>query len=464
MKKNNIFLVVLLVYNSINSIAQVNNLTNNNVGIGTSMALDDAKLTIKGNSSSGWKMLALDGNTDDWFLGSFGGGGFFISKDNFGSSNAKLTIINNNVGIGTTTPIGNSRLDVVAQSGAISGIAVNGQRALDSDMNNVMVGDLAGGDGIRGLILRAGDQDRMFVSQYGNVGIGYSNPQSQLIVGSSFGASLSGTSGGNAVFGTNIAVKQGGSNHNKLYTPYSHGGNYGYAGVHASWGKILFYTSNENTTGGNVITPTARMTILTDGNIGIGTSNPSKKLEIYDATPVIRLRNTNDGAAAYAYMEFNDVNSRMGYVGFGSSSTNNMFVYNEAGGDILIPSGNVGIGTGHANTLGYKLAVNGTIGAKEVKVEVSSPWPDYVFSKNYNLKSLKETEAFIQENHHLPEIPSSKEVLENGIHLGEMNAKLLQKIEELTLHLINQQKEIQAQNTRMGNMEKEMKKLREAVN
>ena len=103
-------------------------------------------------------------------------------------------------------------------------------------------------------------------------------------------------------------------------------------------------------------------------------------------------------------------------------------------------NGNVGIGT-TAPPSGYKLAVAGKIISEEVKVKLqSSGWPDYVFSQNYKLKTLEETETFIKKAGHLPNIPSAVEVAENGISLWVMNAKLLEKIEELTLHLIDQNK------------------------
>lgn len=103
-------------------------------------------------------------------------------------------------------------------------------------------------------------------------------------------------------------------------------------------------------------------------------------------------------------------------------------------------NGNVGIGT--VNTFGYKLAVNGTIGAKEIKVELSSPWPDYVFSQSYKLIPINELDSFLRLNKHLPEMPSEKDVIENGISLGEINTRLLQKVEELTLYIIDLQKQI----------------------
>lgn len=107
------------------------------------------------------------------------------------------------------------------------------------------------------------------------------------------------------------------------------------------------------------------------------------------------------------------------------------------GSGLRVTSGDIGIGT--LETRGYKLAVNGKIRAQEIKVE-AFPWPDYVFAKDYSLPTLKETEKHIKEKGHLPGIPSAEEVKANGIDLGEMNAKLLQKIEELTLHLIQMEK------------------------
>jgi hypothetical protein len=113
-------------------------------------------------------------------------------------------------------------------------------------------------------------------------------------------------------------------------------------------------------------------------------------------------------------------------------------------------NGNVGIGT--TNTANYKLAVEGTIGAREVTVNTDT-WSDFVFQDDYKLQSLSEVESFIKDNKHLPDIPSEAEVKENGVSLGEMDAKLLQKIEELTLYVI----EI---NKRTKKLESENKELR----
>lgn len=99
--------------------------------------------------------------------------------------------------------------------------------------------------------------------------------------------------------------------------------------------------------------------------------------------------------------------------------------------------GNVGIGTDNPKN---KLEVAGIIRATEVKVE-AMPWADFVFDKEYKLRSLEELENHINKHKHLPDIPSEVEVNENGVSLGEMQAKLLQKIEELTLYVIELKKE-----------------------
>ncbi|MFP3832253.1 cell wall anchor protein [Chryseobacterium sp. SIMBA_028] len=106
----------------------------------------------------------------------------------------------------------------------------------------------------------------------------------------------------------------------------------------------------------------------------------------------------------------------------------------------------------------YRLFVKGGIKAEKIKVENPSinGWADYVFKKDYQLRSLEEVEKHISEKGHLPNIPSAKEVEKDGINLGEMDAKLLEKIEELTLYSIEQNKQLKSQS-------EEIKELREQV-
>jgi hypothetical protein len=101
-------------------------------------------------------------------------------------------------------------------------------------------------------------------------------------------------------------------------------------------------------------------------------------------------------------------------------------------------TGNVGIGTMSPQE---KLVVKGKVVAEEIKVQAVK-WPDYVFKPEYKLPSLAETEKFIKAHGHLPDVPKATDVEANGVSLGEMNKILLKKVEELTLHLIDQQKQI----------------------
>jgi trimeric autotransporter adhesin len=122
----------------------------------------------------------------------------------------------------------------------------------------------------------------------------------------------------------------------------------------------------------------------------------------------------------------------------GGTNGNRLVVYNDGQvtiGDIACPA---------STPAGYKLYVQSGILTEKVKVAVkgSANWPDYVFANDYKLKTLDEVENYILANKHLPEVPSANEMSANGLDLGEMQAKQLQKIEELTLYMIEMKKEI----------------------
>ena len=120
----------------------------------------------------------------------------------------------------------------------------------------------------------------------------------------------------------------------------------------------------------------------------------------------------------------------------------------------ITQSGNVGIGTTNPD---QKLTVKGKIHAEEVIIDLNVPVADYVFAENYPLMPLHKVEQFVKINNHLPEIPSATEVKEKGLSLGEMQNKLLQKIEELTLYVIEQQKINEKQGVRIEELEKKVK-------
>lgn len=212
--------------------------------------------------------------------------------------------------------------------------------------------------------------------------------------------------------------------------------------------------------------------INSSGNFGIGTTNPDVNLEIrrdlnnagvnlfndnsglkitnHDLTngsySSLKLETRGDGDGAYIRginQGNNNVNLSIGKYQSGSGGVSVDWL-------TILNNGNIGIGASDPQS---KLAVEGQIRATEVKVLADISVPDYVFESDYELRTLQETKDYITENKHLPEIPSASEIGENGIDLGDMNMRLLKKIEELTLHLIEQ-------NERMEKLEKEMSTLK----
>ncbi|OQP64633.1 hypothetical protein [Niastella populi] len=190
-------------------------------------------------------------------------------------------------------------------------------------------------------------------------------------------------------------------------------------------------------------------TFPSNGNVGIGTTSPGQKLDIVNGN--IRL---SDGYELFftdhGQIRSFDYNHRIlfrrsenimelrefGSIVFSSGATSG-----SATNKVIITSGgNVGIGTTNPQA---KLAVNGDIFSKKVKV-TQSGWPDYVFASGYKLPPLAEVEQFIKQQHHLPDVPSAAEVEKNGLDLGDNQAALLKKIEELTLYIINLNKEVEA--------------------
>ncbi len=177
------------------------------------------------------------------------------------------------------------------------------------------------------------------------------------------------------------------------------------------------------------------------GNLGIGVMMPEEKL---DVAGVVKMNGFKlPTGAVDSYVLTSDSN--------GTGSWQSIpLQWSQNGDDIYFNTGQVCIGV---TTPQSALTVNGTITAKEIEVQVDI-LPDFVFEDNYKLMSLNKLEKHIKKEKSLPGIPTSREAVEEGLKLGEMQAKLLEKVEELTLYVIEQNKEIAELKEKISKLEK----------
>ncbi|MBV7531177.1 hypothetical protein [Chitinophaga sp. sic0106] len=139
-------------------------------------------------------------------------------------------------------------------------------------------------------------------------------------------------------------------------------------------------------------------------------------------------------------------------------------VMNSVGASILTIGANAEMSIGTQPVAGYKLAVAGAILAEKIKVKAAGNWPDYVFETGYELPTLQQLEAFIKINKHLPGVPSATDMKNADVDVLELNATLLKKVEELTLYLLQQQKEIGAIREENVSLRQELEKIKISLN
>jgi hypothetical protein len=243
------------------------------------------------------------------------------------------------------------------------------------------------------------------------------------------------------------------------------------------YGKLFFST---RPSGGSL---TQRMTIDENGKVGIGNASPAYTLDVagtinatalyVNGTPFVggsqwttsssniyfTTGNVGIGKTAPAYaLDVNGtVNATALYVNGAPITGGSQWA--SSGSNISYTPGVVSIGTATAPA-GYKLAVGGKVIGEEIVVKLQANWPDYVFNKRYPLLPLAELEKSIQAAGHLPEVPTAEQVSRDGLAVGEMNATLLKKVEELTLYLIDLNKKTDALSATVKAQREEIEQLK----
>ncbi len=299
----------------------------------------------------------------------------------------------------------------------------------------------------------------------GNIGIGVADPKTKLHINGGIRGHLEG--GVLRVESEEGNIDLGAQNNE-------------WAMIYTNLPKMIFNKDVYTTTGSFssylndlVLKTTGKERMVIDdftGNVGVGTSNPLAKLHVNGS-----IRGNQNGGAlrvegSYGFIDIGAQNSSFAHIytdrsrimfnrdlylrtGTFSSYDTDLVLKTKGISRFVIDeeTGNVGIGAENPDS---KLVVSGNILAREIKVTATAGGADFVFANDYDLPSLKKVEKYIKRKKHLPEIASAKEMEKKGINLANMNIKLLQKIEELTLYTIAQEKKINDQEKRLERIEK----------
>ena len=265
-----------------------------------------------------------------------------------------------------------------------------------------------------------------------HTGIGTNDPLARLHIKGDTDIDEIAIHAGNGLAGQTAAIQ--------FYnTPLVFGGTVGGPGTKKGFLMLddedLKIGTNSGNTAGKFVVRTAggdRLHLDAAGNMGLGIADPLAKIHI--------AAGSDAGLISHGYLMLGPVTGsnlifdNNEIIARTNGQTGSLILQNDGGsvriGNVAVPSG-------------YKFAINGKMVCEEVKVKLaSSGWPDYVFADNYQLKPLQEIEKFILQNKHLPNIPSAAEVEKNGIEVGDMQKRMMEKIEELTLYVIQLEKQV----------------------
>lgn len=358
------------------------------------------------------------------------------------TSGVVQTDVTKKVGIGTATP--SYTLDVKGSIGVRVGTSGSLVGFLGDDgAGNFSIASYASPDPrFASANLLLNPQPRL--GKPGKVGIGTANPaEAQLVVKGSVGNTVGMFGQGQA--GISLVRDWASVGFNAYYNgtwKAMSNGRGAIIGCDPTSGRIEFI-QNAVTNGNETISAqTTPMVIESDGKVSIG-----GRLSGAQLTVVSNLNTAQDNTLTLSNPA---IGPNQSHVHWGTRG--DWYIRSAADNGVVVIQDNVGaVGIGTANTAGYKLAVNGKIRAKEIRVETG--WADYVFAPEYKLRPLEEVETFIKANKHLPEIQPASEIQENGLDVANVTTKMMAKIEELTLYLIELKKENDALKQRVNSLE-----------